>query len=133
MVGTGYILSKMEEISQIPTKEIKIISNEPFPDYRTQIVPSAYFILPSRIKPKVKYKEMMIQKYTSFNVRTLSVINYPLGIIDNKYGFLFFPDLGGRVDYSYTFYTTDPLCIEFMTKIWDYYWEISTPYLKSED
>jgi hypothetical protein len=81
----------------------------------------------------VKYKEMMTQKYTSFNVRTLSVISYPLGIVDNKYGFLFFPDLSGRVDYSYTFYTKDPLCIEFITKIWDHFWEIATPYLKSED
>lgn len=127
--GTGYILKKMEEISKIPTKEIKIISGQPFPDMRDEIVNNAYFIVPLVVKSK-NIKFSFSEKYNNYEIRTIPIVRFPLGIIDNKYGFLFFPDLNGNVDYNFALFAENSRSVEFLNQIWEHFWITATAWEK---
>ena len=123
--GTGFIFNKMEELGKLPAESVKIIIDQPFPDFRENNVDHGYFIVPERLKNNNGFEDVFKQKYANYRVQMLQIIHYPIGIINEEYGFLFLPDSTGKVDYNYCLYTQEQLGIEFINKIWSYYWNQS--------
>ena len=52
-------------------------------------------------------------------------MNVCFGILDETTGFIFFPDLTDKIDFNAGFFVNDPLGIEFLRELWDFYWESS--------
>jgi predicted transcriptional regulator len=123
MPGTGYFLSKMEKISKNTTNEVRMIVDQPFPGTKVHIE-RALLIVPSYAKSENLNLELLQEFCKYFEYRTLPVINLTLGIVDGKYGFLLFPErITGKIDYNNAFYITDDMGLDFLVKLWDYFWE----------
>ncbi|MHA2295045.1 MAG: ArsR family transcriptional regulator [Candidatus Hodarchaeales archaeon] len=123
MSGTGYIFSKMEVISTLTNHEAKIMVDQPFPESSRNIVDKALLIVPAHAKPENIDLEAMRRHSKYFEIRTLPVVNYSFGVVDNMHGFIFFPGLNGKIDYNNAFYVRDSLGIEFLNKLWNHFWE----------
>ncbi|MFX1249931.1 MAG: ArsR family transcriptional regulator [Promethearchaeota archaeon] len=132
MAGTGYIASKMEEIRKNTTIEAKMMVDQPFPGSIVQIE-RAMLIVPFYAKIENLNLDILEKSCKYYEFRTLPFVNLTLGITDRKHGFLIFPErITGKIDYNYAFYITDDLGLDFLSRLWDYYWEkaefrISTP------
>jgi predicted transcriptional regulator len=123
MSGTGYFISKIEEIRKNTTVEVKMMVDQPFPGSRGQIE-KALLIVPSYAKSENLNLELLQKSCKYFEIRTLPVINLTLGITDGKNGFLLFPErITGKIDYNHAFYVTDNMGLDFLSKLWNYYWE----------
>ena len=123
--GTGYIMKKIGELNQIAAKELRAMVDQPFPRVRDSIVKNSYFILPQHAKDENIDFRAINDVSETFEIRSYPVINVSLGIIDQKFGFVFFPDLKGKIDYNAGFFISDPQGIEFLQSIWDYFWKRS--------
>jgi hypothetical protein len=123
MSGTGYFMSKIEEIRKNVANEGKMMVDQPFPGSRDQIE-KALLIVPSYAKSENLNLEVLQNFCKYFEIRTLPVINLTLGILDGKYGFLLFPErITGKIDYNHAFYVTDDMGLDFLSRLWDYFWE----------
>jgi DNA-binding transcriptional ArsR family regulator len=121
--GTGYFMSKVEEITLKTTNEVKLIVDQPFPGSKVQI-DSALLIVPSYAKEENLNLEILQEFCEYFEIRTLPTVNLTLAIIDKQYGFLLFPEsITGKIDYNHAFYITDDMGMEFLSRLWDYFWE----------
>ncbi|MHA1994695.1 MAG: helix-turn-helix domain-containing protein [Candidatus Hodarchaeales archaeon] len=130
--GAGYILKKMEEINQISAEELKFMVDQPFPKAREKHVKKSSFIIPISAKDENIDLEAIKDVSSSFEIRTLPVINVCFGLFDDKYGVIFFPDLKGKIDYNSGFFISDPLGMEFLMSLWDYFYKKSQIRVKSE-
>ncbi|MFX0185134.1 MAG: ArsR family transcriptional regulator [Candidatus Hodarchaeota archaeon] len=123
MSGTGYFMSKIEEIRKKTTNEVKTMVDQPFPGSSIQ-VDTVLLIVPSYAKSENLNLELLKTNTEYFEIRTLPIINLTLGIVDGKHGFLLFPEkITGKIDYNYAFYVTDEIGLEFLSRLWAYYWE----------
>ncbi|UCE14819.1 MAG: ArsR family transcriptional regulator [Candidatus Heimdallarchaeota archaeon] len=121
--GTGYFISKIEEIREKTANEAKMMVDQPFPGSDTQIE-KGLLIVPTYAKSENLNLELLHKTCNYFEIRTLPIINLSLGIIDRKYGFLLFPErITGKIDYNYAFYVTDDMGLDFLSRLWDYFWE----------
>ncbi|MFW9854995.1 MAG: ArsR family transcriptional regulator [Candidatus Thorarchaeota archaeon] len=125
LTGTGYIFSKMQEIQQAVKKEIKVVIDQPFPGNDSSPPDNVYFIVPVYAKDENLSLETLKRQTKYFEFRTLPVISYGFGIADEKVGFIFFPGINKKIDYNYAFFVSDPLGIDFLSQLWDYYWNRS--------
>ncbi|MFW9779100.1 MAG: ArsR family transcriptional regulator [Candidatus Heimdallarchaeota archaeon] len=125
LIGTGYIFSKMQEIQQTVKKEIKIAIDQPFPGNDSNPLDNIYFIVPVYAKDENLSLEALKKQAKYFEFRTLPIISYGFGIADEKTGFIFFPGINKKIDYNYAFFVSDPLGIDFLSQLWDYYWKRS--------
>jgi hypothetical protein len=123
MSGTGYLMSKIDEIRKKTSHEVKMIVDQPFPGSKVQ-VESALLIVPSYAKDENLRLEIMREFCRYFEIRTLPIINLTFGVIDSKYGFLLFPErVTGRIDYNHAFLVDDDMGLDFLSRLWTYYWE----------
>jgi predicted transcriptional regulator len=121
--GTGYFMSKIEEIRKNTANEVRMMVDQPFPGNKVQIE-KAMFIVPQYAKTENLNLELIQDSCKYFEFRTLPVINLTLGIIDEKYGFLLFPEkITGKIDYNHAFFITDETGLNFLTKLWTHFWE----------
>ncbi|MHA2225673.1 MAG: ArsR family transcriptional regulator [Candidatus Hodarchaeales archaeon] len=121
--GTGYIFSKMETLRRDNTQEVKMMVDQPFPDSRQAHCDKLYIIVPSIAKSENLQLKRIKQTSNYFEYRKLPAVNVSFGIVDQKFGFIFFPGLNGKIDYNHCFFVSDYLGIEFLLRLWDYYWE----------
>lgn len=123
--GTGYFMSKMEEIREDTANEVRMMVDQPFPGGSEQ-VGTALFIVPSYAKSENLSLEFLRKSSKYFEFRTLPIISLTLGIIDRKFGFLFFPErITGKIDYNHAFYVTDQMGLDFLLRLWDHFWDKS--------
>jgi predicted transcriptional regulator len=121
--GTGYFMSKIEEIRKNTANEVRMMVDQPFPGSKVQIE-KALFIVPTYAKTENLNLELLQDSCKYFEFRTLPVINLTLGIIDEKYGFLLFPEkITGKIDYNHAFYVIDDMGLDFLARLWSYFWE----------
>ncbi|MHA2093825.1 MAG: ArsR family transcriptional regulator, partial [Candidatus Hodarchaeales archaeon] len=121
IVGMGFILKEIEGLNNIPVDEVKIMIDQPFPAVRELKVNKSSFIIPAKAKDENIDLEAIESTSASYEIRTLPAINVSFGIFDDKYGYIFFPDLTGRMDYNSGFFISDVLGIEFLSSLWDYF------------
>jgi predicted transcriptional regulator len=120
--GTGYFMSKIDEIQNGAIKKGKMMVDQPFPMSQGH-VDEALLIVPSYAKAENLNEEQLQKSCTDYEVRTLPVINLTLGMVDTTYGFLLFPErITGKIDYNHAFFVTDEMGLEFLSRLWDYYW-----------
>ncbi len=131
IIGTGYLMKKMGEMNNLPANQVKIMVDQPFPGTRNLKVNEALFIVPIYAKDENLNLTAIKETSDSFEIRTLPVVNISFGILDNKFGFLFFPNLRGKIDYNAGFIISDPLGMEFMLNLWDYFYKKSKLRIKS--
>lgn len=123
MSGTGYFMSKIEEIRKEITKEVTMMVDQPFPGSSGQ-VENVLLIVPSYAKSKNLNLEILQKSCKYFEIRTLPIVNLTLGIVDRKHGFLLFPErITGKIDYNYAFYVTDDMGLDFLSRLWNHFWE----------
>ncbi|MFX0086546.1 MAG: ArsR family transcriptional regulator [Candidatus Hodarchaeota archaeon] len=123
ITGTGYFMSKIDEIRKKTTKEVKMMVDQPFPGSKVQIE-EALLIVPLNAKSKNLNLELLKSSTKYFEIRTLPVINLTLTIVDGKYGFLLFPEIiTEKIDYNHAFYITDDIGLNFLARLWDHFWE----------
>ncbi|MHA1945479.1 MAG: ArsR family transcriptional regulator [Candidatus Hodarchaeales archaeon] len=121
--GAGYFISKIEELRKITTNNAKMMVDQPFP-MSSDHVEEALLIVPSYAKSENLNEEQLKKTCTYYEVKTLPVISTTLGIVDKKYGFLLFPEkITSKIDYNHAFFVTDEMGLEFLLRLWDYYWE----------
>ncbi|UCG01972.1 MAG: ArsR family transcriptional regulator [Candidatus Heimdallarchaeota archaeon] len=133
MSGTGYLMSKMDEFRSNITNEVKMMIDQPFPGTSVYIE-KALLIVPSYAKSENLNLEILQEYCKYFEIRTLPIVNLTLGILDRKYGFLLFPDrIIGKIDYNHAFTVGDEMGLDFLSRIWDYFWEKAKLRVKSSE
>ncbi|MHA1966194.1 MAG: ArsR family transcriptional regulator [Candidatus Hodarchaeales archaeon] len=119
--GAGYIFKMMEKLNQEKFQVGKLMMDQPFPSSRQKQVENAFLIIPAYAKDENIDIKTIEDTCSFYEIRTLPAVNVSLGILDQKFGFLFFPDLNGKIDYNSGFIISDLLGIEFLESIWDYF------------
>jgi DNA-binding Lrp family transcriptional regulator len=132
IAGAGYIFKRMDKLTKESSKNTKLMLDQPFPGVREKPIETALFIIPSYAEEKNLNLDEIQRLCKFFEIKTLPAINISLGIIDDKKGFMFLPDLKGRMDYNNCFYINNPLGAEFLLSIWDYFWAQGKTRYKSE-
>ncbi|XEO75780.1 hypothetical protein WKT22_00800 [Candidatus Lokiarchaeum ossiferum] len=119
--GTGYFVHKMTDFL-INGKTFSIMSDSPFPgDISKKKVD---LIIPQNLQPeKEKYSKILPQP-SLLCVKFMEKIPISVAFSDLGEGFLSFPSISDqKPDFGTTFYVTDKSGIDYLKKIWNYFWK----------
>lgn len=122
--GTGKIMGKMKESVDMPSKELWLKIQNPFPfELKTHTL--NLMITPELAVQKDTGK-MLREKYPIFNARISFDSSITIAISDMMHGMIFFPSiLDNSPDFNYCFYVNDSMGMKYLKEIWDYFWEMS--------
>lgn len=123
IIGAGLVLKKIFEITSKMSNEIKLMTSQPSPDIPQEKRGQIKIIAPSYAKKENLNPERISNLFYKFEIKALDEINIALVIVDNKFGLISFPSLDGLTDANYSFYVENVIGIDFLNKVWDYYWE----------
>lgn len=119
--GTGAIMFKMENLAETANKEIWLMVNDPFP-FKWDVEKAHLIMPPSMLKHESEARKMG----KKFKVGLLSQIPVSIVLSDLNQGLIFFPKSKELVpDYNEVFFVIDKEGIEYLRKIWDYFWKKS--------
>jgi DNA-binding transcriptional ArsR family regulator len=118
--GTGNVMLKLQEITEALKEDVWVMTDQAFP-FGKEMMNTRYIVSPEM----AKYRPNIKNVNRSTIARVLPQISTALLIADGDVGMLFFPDNHGNPDFSEGFYVSqeDKLGMEFILRIWNYYWE----------
>lgn len=123
--GTGLIFQKYIEIAQEHHQNLKCMVNTPIPNVAKVTYGEGLFIVPSHASSPALRDEALSKELGRYEIRHFPEINYDIFILDDKYGFIYFPDKSGLPDNNACFLIDDSDGITFLLSIWDYFWSRS--------
>lgn len=124
--GTGAIMFKMQNLAESANKEIWLMVNNSFP-FKWN-VEKANLLIPHSMLDRESEARKMGKK---FRVGILSTVSVSITLSDLNQGLIFFPrPKETDPDYNEGFFVIDKDGIEYLRKIWDYFWKKSKKIIK---
>ena len=133
LIGSGNIHQKFIEVAKKAHNKIYCVLNTPVPNYARVVWTEGFFIVPTTASSSALSHENLSKELVEYEFRKLSEINYELTILDEKYGFIYFPDKNGLPDNNKSFYVDSQEGITFLLGLWKYYWNKSKLFFKSNE
>ena len=130
IIGSGNIFQKFIEVARTSHNRLKIILNTPMPNIAGVMWGEGYFIVPASAKSPILKHEHLSKEIKSYEFRKIPEINYEISILDEKYGFIYFPDKSGLPDINACFFVDSTEGVDFLISLWNYYWEKSIKFLQ---
>ena len=126
IIGTGTILQKYIECANLNHRNLKLILNTPIPNIANIVYEQGTIIVPSNATSPILKSDQISKVIKRYEIRKLSEINYDLALLDDKYGFIYFPDKFGQPDNNACFFIDDSNGVEFLFSLWSYFLARST-------
>ena len=126
MSGTGTIFQKFIEYANINHNNLKIMLATPMPNIANVIYEEGNVIVPIWASSPILKDDQLSKVILTYEIRRLPEVNYDMFILDNKFGFLYFPDKFGSPDNNNCFFIDDIEGMNFLLLLWNYFWEKST-------
>ncbi|MFW9998365.1 MAG: ArsR family transcriptional regulator [Candidatus Odinarchaeota archaeon] len=119
--GKKKIRIKVQEILERTSDELYIIADQPFPFGEAEIKTCSFILSPEKILMAQEARK----KCSILNVRFLNSIIFALFLSNANGSILFFPDSKQQPDYNNAFFITEEVGLQFVTAVWNYFWEMS--------
>jgi hypothetical protein len=98
ITGIGIIFQKYIELAQEHHRSLKCMMNTPIPNIAKVKYVEGLFIVPVHANsPSLDHNELA-KELDNYELRQLPEINYDIFILENSYGFIYFPDKNGLPD-----------------------------------
>ncbi|QEE17530.1 ArsR family transcriptional regulator [Promethearchaeum syntrophicum] len=122
--GTGSVMMRVSDYFELVQKEIKVMTNQPFPWGKPGLNVS-YLVPESFLKFKDEYQDA-IKVNLETKIRIISDLSFCILLSDIPGGFLFFPNLDGVPDFNEGFYISpqNQTAFQFLHDLWGYFWEL---------
>ncbi|MFW9997452.1 MAG: ArsR family transcriptional regulator [Candidatus Odinarchaeota archaeon] len=131
IVGTGHIFQKAIEVARTSHVKLKLMVNTPMPNIAGVFYEEGQLIIPMEAPSSILTHENLSKDLKSYEIRKFSdEINYSIGIIDHRCGFIHFPDKNGLPDMNACFFVDSDDGMDYLLSLWDYYWEKSSVFLR---
>lgn len=124
--GTGTIFQKFIECASMYHNDLKIMLATPMPNIANVIYKEGSLIVPTWAASPILKDEKLSLVIQSYELRRIPEVNYDMFILDDKYGFLYFPDKFGSPDNNNCLFIEDIDGMNFLLLVWNYFWNKST-------
>ena len=128
ITGIGVIFQKYIEIAQNHHENLKCMVNTPIPNVAKVRYEEGLFIVPAHATSSTLKHEELSKELLHYELRQLPEINYDVFILDDSYGFIYFPDKYGLPDNNVCFFVNDTEGITFLLSLWNYFWSKSASF-----
>ena len=118
--GTGLVMLKMQQLVENTQEEFWVMVDQPFP-FGKEGLKTKFFVPIDFMKGVADVGD--VYRKRGIEARVMDKLPVSMGIGDGKSGILYFPDMSGRLDYSFAFYSEDKDCVNYFIQIWEYFWQ----------
>lgn len=126
IIGIGAIFQKFIELAQDHHHNLKCMVNTPIPNVAKVKYNEGLFIVPSHASSPALNDENLSKELDEYEIRHLPEINYDIFILDDSYGFIYFPDKKGLPDNNACFLVEESNGMNFLLSIWNHFWSQSS-------
>lgn len=123
--GAGLIVKNIIDRLKKHNQEIYLMVDHPQPRIADVKIDKVLVIAPIYAKDENLNLDFFHKDCKEFEIRTLEVVEYNIMILDHKIGLFLLPNLKGVIDANYAFFVTDPLGINYLERVWDFFWKKS--------